>query len=235
MNYGMERLCAWSGVVGVTVFFTGLIIAQFFPPPSPSLGMEEVAALYSGNANGIRTGFLLIMISGMFIFPFVAVISIQLRRIEHGRAPVMAYTQLGAGAAGTMLFVIPALPFLIAAFRPDRSPEITYLLNDFAWIMLVLPFSPAFMQNVSIGLAILKDGSANPLFPRWLAYFNFWIAIGFVPACTLVFFKSGPFAWNGLFPFWIPATVFGAWFVVMMIMVLKAINRQEQGTPALAT
>ena len=97
-------------------------------------------------------------------------------------------------------------------------------MNDFSWILLVLPFPPAFMQNVAIAIAIFKDKATKPLLPRWLAYFNLWVAVGFVPACTLVFFKQPPFSWEALFPFWIPATVFGAWFVVITVVLLKAID-----------
>ncbi|MET0656898.1 MAG: hypothetical protein ABW110_01925, partial [Steroidobacteraceae bacterium] len=32
---------------------------------------------------------------------------------------------------------------------------------------------------------------------------------------------------NGLFPFWLAATVFFAWFVVMTIALLKAIKQEE--------
>ena len=82
------------------------------------------------------------------------------------------------------------------------------------------------MQNIAIGAAIVGDKSANPIFPRWVGFFNFWVAILFIPGALIPFFKSGPFAWNGLFSFWIPATVFGVWFIVMLTMLLKAIDRQ---------
>jgi hypothetical protein len=45
-----------------------------------------------------------------------------------------------------------------------------------------------------------------------------------VPACLLTFFKTGPFAWNGLLAFWVPATVFGLWFWVVGFAVIKAIK-----------
>ena len=39
------------------------------------------------------------------------------------------------------------------------------------------------------------------------------------------FFKTGPFAWNGMFSFWIPGTLFFAWYVVMLVTISKAIDR----------
>jgi hypothetical protein len=45
-------------------------------------------------------------------------------------------------------------------------------------------------------------------------------------------FNSGPFAWNGLFTFWIPLTVFVAWFFVIAYTMLRAISAQEQSMAA---
>ena len=37
---------------------------------------------------------------------------------------------------------------------------------------------------------------------------NFWLAIKFTPASFLVFFKTGPLAWNGLLVWWFPLLAF---------------------------
>lgn len=218
-------MCAWSGMFGVMVFFLGIVVASFFPPPSPSLSVEEVATHYQQHATGIRTGMLLMMISGMFIAPFVALISVHLRRMEKG-TPLMTYTQLAAGTSGILFFIIPGVVFLVTAFRPERPPELTYLMNDFSWIITVLPFPSAFMQNVSIAICIFNHPQ-NTIFPRWLAFFNLWVSLGFVPGSLLPFFRSGVFAWNGLFPFWFAGSVFFLWFVVLLVVLLKAIKQQE--------
>lgn len=224
--YSLERLCVWSGILAVTLFFLGFVFAGFIPPPPPSRSIEEVVAYYQLHATGIRGGMVVMMISGMFVPPLVAVISAQMRRIP-GAHPLLVYGQLSAGTLGAVFFIAGALVFVVAAFRPDRPPDLTYMLNDMGWIVAVLPWSPAFIQNVIIGTAILGDKSAQPLFPRWLAYFNFWVAIGFVPGGLLPFFKSGPFAWGGVFVFWLAGSVFIAWFIVMTVVLLKAIRRQE--------
>jgi len=82
------------------------------------------------------------------------------------------------------------------------------LLNDAAWLSFIGAFAPAMMQSLVIGIAVIGDHSERPVFPRWVAYFNFWAALLFIPAgsCSS---PRGPFAWNGIFPFWIPAAVFG--------------------------
>jgi hypothetical protein len=226
-QFKVERLCTWSGMVGVTLFFLGFIFSHFIPPPSPSLSQEQVVAQYQQNANGIRTGMVVMMISGMFIMPMVGVISAQLKRIK-GISPALTYAQISAGTAGSVFFIVAAVLFLVTAYRPDRPPELTFMMNDLCWIMVVIPWPPAFIQNIVIATAIIHDESPQPIFPRWLAFFNIWVAIGFLPGSLLPFFKKGPLAWNGIFAFWLAGTVFVIWFIVVTVMLLKAINRQEQ-------
>jgi len=230
-NPTIQRMFAWGGVAALALFFLGFFFSGFIPPLSPSLNAEQVAAYYQEHQTGILVGMTFMMISGMLISPFVALISEQLKRIE-GSTPLLAYAQLSAGSMGIMFFILPAICFLITAYRPDRPVEITHLMNDMSWIVTVLPWPMAFIQNICIGLAVISDKSARPVFPRWLGFFNFWIALMLVPASALVFVKSGPFAWNGLFPFWIPATVFGLWFGTMLVLLLSAIKQQQQDMSA---
>jgi hypothetical protein len=68
------------------------------------------------------------------------------------------------------------------------------------------------------------------VFPRWLGYFNIWCALTFLPAALIYFFKNGAFAWNGVFCFWLPLTVFTTWFAVMFVMTRRAIIRQDEAT-----
>ncbi|MGQ0698447.1 MAG: hypothetical protein ACT4PZ_09405 [Panacagrimonas sp.] len=227
MNARSQILCAWCGILCPLVMFIGLWpAAGFFPPHLPSASAEEIAAIYQRDAIGIRFGTILLLVAGGLVVPFVAAISAQMRRIEHPASPVLTYTQLVAGAAGVLFFIIPAMIWTVAAYRPERSPEITQTLNDIGWLFFVMPFVLAFVQNFALGFAVISDRRQRPVFPRWLGYFNFWIALLFVPGCLITFFKSGPFAWNGIIAFWIPAAIFGPWFFVVATYVIKAAKQQ---------
>jgi hypothetical protein len=74
---------------------------------------------------------------------------------------------------------------------------------------------------VALGLAILRDDSEQLVFPRWIAYFNFWVAILSLPGVLIPLFKIGPFAWNGLLAFWVPLVTFGVWGPVMVWAMLR--------------
>ena len=224
-----QTLCAWSGFVGANLFFGGLLIMGFIPPLLPSSNAADIAAIYQANTNGIRLGAILIMMAGGFVAPMFAAIAVQMKRIEGSEAPVLTYTQIITGAGGLFLFIVPAMVFTAAAFRPERTPEITQTINDLAWIITVMPFILGFMQNLSIGFCIIGDKRTQPIMPRWVGFLNIWIAILFVPGCLITFFKLGPFAWNGLIGFWLPALAFGPWFLVMPYFVSKAAKKQEAG------
>lgn len=222
-----QRVCAWSGVICVVLFFGAFALAGFIPPLSPSLPAEQVAAHYRDNTTGIRIGMDLMLLSGAFYAMFTAVMSGQMRRIP-GVSPTMVYTQLGAGSFACLTFLMPAIFFLAASFRPERSPELTQILNDMAWIMMVIPWMPFMAQNFAFAFAILSDTRPYPLFPRWVGFLNIWAPISFTPSVLLPFFKSGPFAWSGIFVIWIPAFIFIFWFAVVTRMLLKAIDREER-------
>lgn len=190
------------------------------------MGAEALAAAYAANTGAIRFGLLLAMVSAALAIPFVAVIATQMRRIE-GAFPVLTFTELVAGAVAVVILLVPTVMWTAAAYRPERAPEVIQGLNDFAWLFLLMTFAPFFVQLVSIGLAVLTDRRSPPLFARWVGYFNVWVAVLFMPGALITFFKTGPFAWNGLLAFWMPLSVFLLWFVVMFVVLVKAIRTPD--------
>jgi hypothetical protein len=226
-----QRVCAVAGLICPLLFFGAFIAAGFIPPLAPSASAAQIAAHYQSHATGIRLGAGLMLLSGMFYAAYTALISAQMQRIPRVHQTVIN-TQLAAGAFACLTFLVPAMFFAATAFRPDRSPDSTLLLNDLSWIFLVIPWTPFMVQNFAFAFAILSDSRPTPAFPRWLAYLNIWAPIIFTPAILLPFFKSGPFAWNGIFVFWIPATVFVIQFIANTILLLKAIKAEEAETNA---
>ena len=165
------------------------------------------------------------MCAAALFAPFFAMISVMIKRIEGPVAPYALTQIITATLAVTCFFLSPML-FTVAAFRPERMPELTQLMNDFAWIMFVTPAAPAFVQTLAIGFAILSDRSAVPILPRWSGYYSVWVAVLFLPGALAMMFKTGPFAWNGLLAFWVPAVLVGQWSCVMAMLMVMAVRRQ---------
>jgi drug/metabolite transporter (DMT)-like permease len=200
-------------------------LAQFIPPPTAHDTPAQVVALYSRHTDRLRAGLVLMMIGAAFFAPWSASISVQLKRIE-GRHTPLTYTQLACGAVGVLVILIPVMVMIVASFRPDRHPELTQTLNDLAWIPFIMVFSPVMVQCLAIGIAVFTDAGEDKVMPRWAGYFNVWCAVLLLPAVLIPFFKTGPFAWQGLFEFWLAAVVFFGWVVVMSIVTIGAIKRQ---------
>ena len=98
--------------------------------------------------------------------------------------------------------------------------------------MFITPIAPFIIQNVAIGVAILND--KRQTLPRWVAFVNFWVAFSFLPDPLAFFFHSGPFAWRGIFIFWLALTTYAIFLIVMGVMLSKVVKESELNDSAVA-
>jgi hypothetical protein len=226
MNMIDQKIAGWGGVFAAATFGVGLLMAGFVPPPSPNLSAPEIAAIYRDNANMIRGGMVLGLFGMAGWAAFVGVIAAQMWRMQTpSRLP--ALLQLGAGMIGVLTVMFPIMIFAACAFRPERDPALTELLNDLGWLIIIPAFPTFIAQMGAIAAGVLLDKSESPIFPRWAAYFNIWVMLLFIPGGFAYFFRTGPFAWDGLFDFWLAAGAFFAWLMTMTPLVLRAIAQQR--------
>jgi hypothetical protein len=202
---------------------------MILPPWSPQDTPAEVASSYSGDLARIRVGMLLLMLSALFAMTFTAAICDRLRELE-GRTGVLCWTAGLGGAAVMVLTFYPATFWLVAAYRPDRDPQLTQLVNDIAWLQFIGGVTIFLALPIAVMLASFLDERPRPVFPRWFGYYSLWTMLLVLPDQLLFFFHHGPFAWNGLFGLWIPAASFGTWFFVMF-----AVLRRAESAPAVAS
>lgn len=228
----IQKTWLWLMVVGLTVFF-GLgwyPLARLLPPHPPSASAEQIAEIYRLHTNGIRAGTLMCMIGLMFFYPFAGVIFAQMRRIERARGEPAFHSiiQVVCGAAAyTAGIMLPLMLWGIGAFRPDRDPNLTQMINDIAWLLATMVFSPYIPQFLAFALEILRDKEPKPLFPRWVGWLNVWIAVSGLPVLLIFFFKTGPFAWNGIISFWLPFGIFFIGLAITIFYLFKAVDRDD--------
>jgi hypothetical protein len=215
----------WSAIAFLVTLGLGLVVfAGFVPPPKPTALAGEIAALYQGNANGIRLGMILIIVASGLYLPWTVTLSAVVRRME-GESTFLSQCQLVGGVVASLSFFLPAVIYGVAAYRPDRNPDITLLLNDFGWLLfIVAPIPPFVVQFLPLAAAILLDKNEPAVFPRWFGFFTLWYVALFCPPMTGFFFKTGPFAWNGLLSFWLPVCCFGIWASTMLALMFKRIE-----------
>jgi hypothetical protein len=229
MNITAQRLCAWCGPIMIAIWASAFIfLCGFIPPPDPAKTRAELVAQFSHNTSLIRLGLVISVFACALLVPFCAVIAAQMRRMEGVRS-VLAETQLVSGGLLCVEFLIPFGIWQTALYRINEwDPQIVQMLNDMAWLMFLGIISSACIQVASLGVAILLDKRAKPVFPRWAGYFNVWVSMMWIPAGVIPFFKDGPLAWNGLFAWWVPLCVYFSWFVVMVVLLLRAIADDER-------
>ena len=225
MDNNQQLMLTWASPVFVVTFCIGVwFVAGFVPPHLPTAGADEIAAFYQTDPLRIRTGLLITMFAATVWIPWAAVLSAQLKRMQQF---ALADVQFGCGIATSCFVILPVMIWWTAAFRPDRDPELLLMLNDFAFLNFVGMVPAAFMQITCVGLATLADKSAILVFPRWVGYYNIWTALLTLTGGLVVFFKVGPFAWNGVLAFWLPMVVYGIWYPLMFFVVRRAIRNAE--------
>lgn len=229
MNTTAQRLCAWSGIACIIIFFVGFwVIAGFIPPPAPKLTGEQLGQLFTNNAVRIRIGMIVSLFAAALLASWSAAVTVLMLRMR-GRVGVLAYTNLAVGALFVLEFIFSLIIWQSMTYRV-RDPQILLAMNDTAWFLFVCITSTPMLQTASIGTAIFldtRDGRPDPVFPRWAGYLNYWVAVLFTPGTIAVFFHDGPFAWNGLFTWYLPLAVFAIWMITMSVLMLKAINSQD--------
>lgn len=225
-----QKICAWGGPFCAAFLGIGLLLAGFVPPPSPGLDAAAIAAIYQSDATMIRAGMILGLVGIAGYAALVGAISAQLRRMR-GISRLAPDLQLGAGSIGVLTVMFPVMIFAITAFRPERDPALTQMLNDVGWLIIIPAFPTFIAQFGAIAFGIFGDTSVRPVYPRWAAFFNLWVGVLFLPGGFAYFFRSGPFAWNGLLAFWVAAGAFFVWLLVMCWLTLRAIA-DEAAPPA---
>ena len=231
-----ERLLLWTlPVLGVLWLSAFLLFPGFVQPMSPAMSAQEVAAFYRDPQNLPRIRYSMIAFNwfAVGLIPILALIVLQIRRMAH-RTPIFSYAMIACAAGGPTIFLMANLFWLLAAFRPERDPELTLLLNDLAWVTFSSQVGFLIAQSVILAVAIHLDRQERPVFPRWVAHFNVVVAALLIPAAFTGAALTGPVAWDGVLTFWVRNLAIGLWIVVMAVVLARAIGRQRAEDEAAA-
>jgi hypothetical protein len=200
--------CIWSWPVCAVLFgISFVVVAGFLPPVLESASAADVAAFYDANRTTIRAGLIGAMFASALLLPFFAVVSAEMRKIE-GRNPLLAPIQYGGAVILTTFFQIICLLWLLASFRPEISPELIRAFNDYGWLVWTMLIPTYSMQFVCMAIAGFIDHRTHPIWPRWAAYLNIWVAVIGAGGVLAVYMKTGPFSWNGIIGIWLPLVLF---------------------------
>ncbi|CUU57911.1 hypothetical protein Ga0074812_115113 [Parafrankia irregularis] len=229
-----ERIILWTlpaaAVLWVAAFF---LFPGFLPPMSPRSSADEVAAFYRENTARVRYSMIVFNWFCVALIPILMLIVERMRGMTQ-RTPVLRYCMIGCAGAAPIAFLTASVFWLLAAFRPERAPELTQLYNDLAWITLTcgVPFLVA--QSLFLAVAIYLDRQETPVFRTWIAHFNVAVAVALVPAGFAGLAHNGVFAWDGFLAFWVRNSAIALWIIVMSIVLARAVPRDGAAAEATA-
>ncbi|UXA16678.1 hypothetical protein [Mycobacterium sp. SMC-4] len=232
-NIKAQWVSLWTGpAVGLVLLIALVAFPGFRPPMSPLLGADEVATFYQANTAWIRFSQVTFNLCGILILPFFMVIVTQMKRMSQSH--VLAYCYLTAVVSGATIFALSNIFFLVAAFRPERDPNLVMLLNDLAWIVFIAPVGMVVAQFLLLALAVYLDTGPGAVFPRWVGHYSLATAVTMVPAAGAAVMQSGPLAWDGLLAFWLRNVAFAAFVVVMFFVLRKAVLQEAAADGVIA-
>jgi hypothetical protein len=214
---------ALTAIYGLTLGF----LLHMIPPPDPVLSADQVAAWYADRHTEIRVGAVIAGWTSAFMLPLAAVIAIQMARQERG-GKIWSVLTIAGGAMMSIFLVLPPLFWGVAAFTPGRNPEITTTMHELGMLTLTTTDQYyIFMWVAIVVICFLPTNVRHSPFPRWFGYLTAWIGIMFEAGAIAFLPRTGAFAWNGLFVFWSPLTLFGVWIVAQSVLLLKALKKQR--------
>ncbi len=227
MDLKLQRIFSWFGIAWMVLFFVGfMLVAGLVPPLSPSASATEIAEFLTENALPVRLGLAFVMLMTYVSLPFFVVVCQRIRSLE-GKWGTLSLMQVFGGVIFVPGAVFPLMVLAVAAYRPERGPEITQALNDMFWLMFLGLVGALITQGTSTALATFIYDDVPWAFPRWFGYLSIWYVIVNVPAAAVVLFHSGPMAWNGIFAFWLPMAGFFAWLAGLTIVMLRSIKTES--------
>jgi hypothetical protein len=229
-----ELILFWTlpaiAIIWVSAFF---LFPGFLHPMSPTMSADAVADFYRDETARIRYSMILFNWFGVGLIPTVILLAMQVRQMAH-RTPILSYSLIACAGGPPCLFLIANMFWLLGSFRPERSPELTQLLNDLAWVTFTVLVPYLIAQCLLLALAIYWDRQEQPVFKMWVAHFNVLVAAALAPAAFTALTFSGPLAWDGLLSFWVKNIAIAAWIVVMGVVLGQAILRRRAEEPVAA-
>ena len=221
-----QWICWWSIPIFYNMF--GLIffyLAKLMPPPSPGLTQDGIITFIQSNHRNLQIAVVLLALTlGLSALSFGPIV-VQMKRMR-GVSPVLAYAYLAVLSVAALpgcLFC--GLMFALAAFRPDRDPQIVALLYDMGLLSFVGSLGCFCTQYLVFAVAIFLD--KRGIFPKWLGYMSIWGFVTELVAAPIWIFRSGPYAWDGLISFYLGTVIFVVWEICLVVCLFKAIKRQS--------
>jgi len=224
-----HRMALWVGgpVMSVVYMFGWLAYARLMPVPSPSWSAERLSEWLVDRQPEFQIGCLIMIAAAGTWGLWCAAMSVWTYRTEQ-RFPVLFAGQVISVGCGLTIFVLDELFWTVASFRAgETDPAVTQAIWDIGWFGFLFSITAYISWAVCFALGILWNPPEHQMFPRWAGYMTLASCLCWSLGLMIVFFKSGPFSYNGTLAMWLPLAEFFVWLIFMTYLGLKAISKQE--------
>lgn len=228
-QYGMWKLMTWTGPLFFIGFFVmwGLL-ALNFPPMSPNVPAEGMWQHYKDNQMAIMIGMSVCIVLGSCYMTFGSAVSRVMRRIEDGEEGMLSNLEmLGATITCCPIIVACGLWLTGSILVDSLAPETIRMLYIGAWMIIDLAYMVTSWQIIACSVCFMRDKREKKLVPNYVSWWGFVTVASFFPVSLIPFFKTGPFAFDGLFNFWVAFPTWYIWIVLMSFFIIKAVYRLE--------
>jgi hypothetical protein len=227
-----QRAILWWGIGLAVVYALALIfLLQQVPTKNPQWSAQQIADWYLANQIKIKWGAVICSWTGAFMMPILAVVAVQMARVETGGWKIWSVLSLVSGALMSLFLMLPPLFWGVAAYTaPRKDPEVTALMHELATLTLTTTDQFYIFLWVAVTVICLRPATqlvkSNP-FPRWWGYLSIWITVMFEAGAFAFVPRTGPLAWNGLLVFWSPLSLFAVWISVQCWLIFRALRAQS--------
>jgi hypothetical protein len=222
-----------SGISLVALTVVGFAwLMHMVPPHSPADSQQQTIAWVRDNQTSILIGAAIVTFFWSFWVTWAAPLMLYIRRME--RVPLLTFACLANVGGGSAVITAIAVSWTVMAFRAQDA-QIVQAFHDLGWFGFLYTWPPFGILMVIIAVAVFRDVNPQPVLPRWVAYYNLYAAVAMAPASFMGLFKTGPLAYNGILSFWLVTLDFFIWMMVMSVVMMKAIKRDEQRLRALSS
>ena len=228
-DYGMWKLLAWCGPIFMAVFFYFWgILCHNMPPIGADVTPAQIAAHYLENNLALRVGMSVCMVGAAFYMAWGCAVARVMRRIEGPDGLLSSLEMMGATITVCPLLIACGIWLTAAMEASILTPELIHTLYYMGWMIIDLAYMVTTFQIFAICVVFLRDTRAEPLMPAWVCWWGFFTCATFFPVSLIPFFKTGPFAFQGVFNFWVAFFAWYAWVFATSFYVIRAVGRVEQ-------
>ncbi|MGQ3055654.1 MAG: hypothetical protein ACT6T0_00470 [Nevskia sp.] len=223
----MGLWCTWIFAALTVVGWLG--IGHFYAPFPADGGLDATKQWFTETHRwGTIIGCTIFYIAAGLLTPGSIQFGIMLSKIE-GRFPLWSITAGVCGIFISLIIFFNCCAWIVAAYRPEFGSDVIQAWYDWSWFAFLLGWIYLAIEMIATGIVELQDTRAVPMIPRWFTWLTFAGAASLVTAAGPAFFKSGPFAYHGLFGFYLPMAVWGTYLIGTTWFMYQELAREAAG------